>query len=179
MSGNVSNSVVKEILKEQKGMMTVEAAAIVPAISLILVGVVFLFLFFVDMAIAKSETIRIATETAAAWKTDGSPASGEYETDELLGRDIYFLASGDRSSLAGEAESRMTRRIGERLLITRLEQSTVTVKGQQVRAEAGLTLRWPLRGVEKIMGRLFSFSCRAVSPVDCWQEQLRLGACLQ
>ena len=46
MSGNVSNSVVKGILKEQKGMMTVEAAAIVPAVSLILVGVVFLFLFF-------------------------------------------------------------------------------------------------------------------------------------
>ena len=43
-------SVMRErLLREQEGMMTVEAAVIVPAVSFILVGVVFFFLFFLDI----------------------------------------------------------------------------------------------------------------------------------
>ena len=51
--------------------MTVEAAVIVPMIAMILVGIVFLFLFFMDMAAARSEAMRVAEETAAAWKISG------------------------------------------------------------------------------------------------------------
>ena len=39
----------ERLLREQEGMMTVEAAVIVPAVSFILVGVVFLFVFFLDI----------------------------------------------------------------------------------------------------------------------------------
>lgn len=168
----------KTILKEQKGMTTVEAVVIVPAISFILVGVVFLFLFFLDMSVVKSEAMRIAGETAAAWKTDASLVTGEFEADTLLSRDIYFLIIGGRDRLQSAAEQRMKDRIRERLLITRLNESSVTINMQKVKAEAGLYFRWPLRGVEEFMGNLLSFSCSVISPVDSWEEQLRLGASL-
>ena len=51
-------------------MMTVEAAVIVPMIAMILVGIVFLFLFFMDMAAAGSEAMRVAEEMA----NDPSPS---------------------------------------------------------------------------------------------------------
>ena len=79
--------------------MTVEAAVIVPMIAMILVGIVFLFLFFMDMAAARSEAMRVAEETAAAWKTDGELVTGEYEADTLLTRSIYFLVTGSREEL--------------------------------------------------------------------------------
>ena len=168
----------KTILKEQEGMMTVEAAVIVPAISFILVGVVFLFLFFLDMSVAKSEAMRIAGETAAAWKTNASLVTGEYEVNSLLSRNVYFLITGSRGKLEEEAEQRLTERIRERLLITRMNRISVTINMQRVKAEAGLRFRWPLRGVEDMMGNLLSFSCSVISPVDSWEEQLRLGASL-
>lgn len=168
----------KTILKEQEGMMTVEAAVIVPAISFILVGVVFLFLFFLDMSVAKSEAMRIAGETAAAWKTNASLVTGEYEVNSLLSRNVYFLITGSRGNLEDEAEQRLTERIKERLLITRMNRISVTINMQRVKAEAELRFRWPLRGVEDMMGNLLSFSCSVISPVDSWEEQLRLGASL-
>ena len=67
---------IKKFWREDRGMMTVEAAVIVPMIAMILVGIVFLFLFFMDMAAARSEAMRVAEETAAAWKTDGELVTG-------------------------------------------------------------------------------------------------------
>ncbi|HJC31597.1 MAG TPA: hypothetical protein H9934_05655 [Candidatus Anaerobutyricum faecale] len=168
-----------KIVKEEKGMMTVEAAVIIPAISFILVGIVFLFLFFLDMSAVKSEAMRVAGEAASSWKTDGSLVTGEYDEHALLTRNIYFLVTGSRKALTAEAEQRMTKRINERLLITRVDQSSVTINMQKVKAEAELHFRWPLRGVEKMMGQLLSFSCTTASPVDSWEEQLRLGASLR
>lgn len=170
---------LKKMIKEQRGMMTVEAAVIIPVVSFLLVGIVFLFLFFLDMSVVKSEATRIAGEAAAAWKTDGSLITGEYDEKGLLTRNIYFLVTGSRKALAAEAEQRMTERANERLLITKVNQSSVTINMQRVKAEAELYFRWPLRGVEKMLGQLLSFSCTVVSPVDSWEEQLRLGASLR
>lgn len=169
------DSLIK-VLREQKGMMTVESAAIVPVISFAVVGIVFLLLFFIDMSVAKSESMRIASETAAVWKTSGDLVTGEYESGQLLSRNIYFLMRGDRKDLEGKAEQRLTKRIRERLLITRLSQSTVTINLQKVTVDVELIFRWPLRSVEEIMGELTSFSCTSISPTDNWEEQLRLGA---
>lgn len=170
---------IKKFWREDRGMMTVEAAVIVPMIAMILVGIVFLFLFFMDMAAARSEAMRVAEETAAAWKTDGELVTGEYEADTLLTRSIYFLVTGSREELEAEAQKRLTDRVNERLLVTRLRESEVETGAGKVTVGVSLQFRWPLRGVEEIMGEMLSFSCTIVSPVDHWQEKLRLGASLQ
>lgn len=169
----------ERLLKEQEGMMTVEAAVIVPAVSFILVGVVFFFLFFLDISVAKSEAMRIASETAAAWKSDGSLITGVYDEEKLLSRDVYFLVSGNRSEMEGKAQKRMASRMDERLLVSKRKENSVTVRMNQVKVEAELCFRWPLPGVEKLMGELLFFSCTVESPLDNWEEQLRLGASLK
>lgn len=112
---------------------------------------------FLDMSAVKSEAMRVAGEAASSWKTDGSLVTGEYDEHALLTRNIYFLVTGSRKALTAEAEQRMTKRINERLLITRVDQSSVTINMQKVKAEAELHFCWPLRGVEKMMGQLLSF----------------------
>lgn len=167
---------LKRIVQKQGGMMTVEASVIVPVICLIFIGIVFLFLFFVDMSVAKSEVMRIASEAAASWKTGGDLSTGKYDSEELLSRNIYDLVTGEKKEMTAEAEKRLQRRINERLLITKIDDSAVDIGLWRVTARAALRFQWPLRSVEAIMGKWPSFSCSTVSPVDSWEEQLRLGA---
>lgn len=59
---------------DNQGMMTVEAACIVPIILMIIVIEIFFGIFLIDISSVKSETIRLADETADGmedrWKFD-------------------------------------------------------------------------------------------------------------
>lgn len=177
--GKEEDDMLKKVLQKQNGMMTVEAAVIVPLICFVFIGIIFLFLFFVDMAIAQSEGMRIASEISASWKTDGSLTTGEYDPKELLTRNIYFLVTGKREKLTMEAQNRLQDRLKKRLLVTKIEDSTAYVESWRVRVQTTLRLQWPLRSVEEIMGKWLSFSCTVDSFSDCWEEQLRLGASME
>ncbi|MCD8019310.1 MAG: hypothetical protein LUF92_06910 [Clostridiales bacterium] len=156
------------------GMMTVEVSFIVPMISCIIVGFIFVLLFFLDISVAKSEAMRIADETAAAWKTDGDLVTGDYEPKELLSRSIYFLTKNNRADLVSEAESRMSERINTRLSVMKLSESNVSIQSKMVKATVSLSFRWPLSWMEQLMGDSLSFSCEAKAPVDNWQDMLRM-----
>ena len=73
---------------DNRGMMTVEAACIVPSILMIIVIEIFFGIFLIDMSSVKSETIRLADETADVWKTDGNLIDGTYKPQQLL--KIFF-----------------------------------------------------------------------------------------
>lgn len=165
-------------LKKDGGMMTVEAAAIVPVISLVLAGVTLLFLFLLDISAAKSEVIRMAGETASAWKTGGELTTGDYQIEDRLGENSFFLTGSHEKELEQKAKERLIRRINERLVIARLHQGNVWFSMGRVKAEAELILCWPLTVMEEYFGKSFSFCCSAASPVDNWQEILRMGESL-
>lgn len=76
---------------DNRGMMTVEAACIVPIILMIIVIEIFFGIFLIDMSSVKSETIRLADETADVWKTDGNLIDGTYKPQQLLSRNKNFL----------------------------------------------------------------------------------------
>ena len=71
---------------DNRGMMTVEAACIVPIILMIIVIEIFFGIFLIDISSVKSETIRLADETADVWKTDGNLIDGTYKPQQLLSR---------------------------------------------------------------------------------------------
>lgn len=154
-------------------MITVEMAALIPFISLILVGIVFLFLFFLDISVAKSEAMRIADEAAATWKTNGNLVTGEYQEKELLSRKIDFLWNTKNNTFLRKAEKRLADRITERLLIATLYKSDVSMGMQNIKAEVQLTFQWPLKQLELFIGTPKTFCCLITAPVDNWQEWLR------
>lgn len=176
--GNGKEESRMDRIKKDGGMMTVEAAAVVPVLSLIVVGVTLLFLFFLDLSAAKSEAIRAAGEAASAWKTGGDLATGDYRIEDRLEEYTLFLTGSLEKELAQRAQERMIRRINERLVVGRLQHGDVRFAMGTVRAEAELILRWPLAGVEEYMGEHISFRCLAAAPVDNWQEVLRMGESL-
>ena len=75
---------------DNRGMMTVEAACIVPIILMIIVIEIFFGIFLIDMSVVKSETIRLADETADVWKTDGNLIDGTYKPQQLVVIKIFF-----------------------------------------------------------------------------------------
>ena len=110
---------------DNRGMMTVEAACIVPIILMIIVIEIFFGIFLIDMSSVKSETIRLADETADVWKTDGNLIDGTYKPQQLLSRNKNFLRHNNRGQLIGKAKARLTKRISTRLSGTTLCKNAI------------------------------------------------------
>lgn len=161
-------------LKKTGGMITVEVSVIIPIITLLITGVVFFLLFFVDMSAVKGETLLITNEVADCWKTEGELSSGDYREEKLLKRDVYFLIKNQRKALIKKAESRLNERLQERLMLTQITQKKVQIKANLVSAEVTVQFLWPLSRMAEYMGTEgLTFSCRSVSPVENQEEQLR------
>lgn len=163
-------------LAESDGRITVEVSVIVPVLSLLITGAVFLWLFFLDVAVARGETLRIVGEAASAWKNEGKLSDGQYEKNRLLNRNFYFLWQNQRASISKEAKSRMESRIKARLSVSTLKSGTIVFRGQHVVVKTEIGLSWPLPGINKIMGTSPYCTCTAVAPVDNWQEKIRRKA---
>ena len=61
---------------DNRGMMTVEAACIVPIILMIIVIEILFGIFLIAISSVKSEPIRLADAKADVWKTDGNSMDG-------------------------------------------------------------------------------------------------------
>lgn len=155
-------------------MITVEIAVIIPIITILIVGVVFMFLFFVDMAVVKGETVRITDEVADCWKTEAKLSTGEYKEEKLIKRDVYFLVKNKRAALISQAEKRLGERLKERLILTEIAGQSVKIQSDKVVATANVRFLWPLGNLFDYMGvEGLYFSGRSVSPIHNQEEQLR------
>lgn len=167
----------KQNLKKKmnnQGMMTVEAALIVPIILIIVTIQMFFCLFLIDMSVAKSETLRLADETAAVWKTDGKLADGTYKSRQLLDRNKRFLCQNTRSQLTGRARTRLTTRISSRLNRASLSEKKVSISGDKVSVNVSLRLEIPLWGSRKYTGMSgWTFQCKGSATLSNEEELLR------
>lgn len=157
-----------------KGMMTVEASVVVPIILIIVITQFFFGLFLIDMAVAGSETARLADETASAWKTDGKLADGTYSSQQLLLRNKNFLRKNNRGQLTGKARARLKKRLAARLNIASLDSYTVSISGNQVLVQASVHFGIPFLGGRKYTGiKGWTFTCRGRADINNEEELLR------
>lgn len=157
-----------------KGMMTVEAAVIVPIILIIVMVQMFFCLFLIDMSVAKSEALRLADETADVWKTDGELVDGRYKAGQLLSRNKKFLCKNARRQLTSKAKTRLTARISTRLNRALLGQSKVSISGDTVSANVTLQLSIPFWGSQKYTGISgWIFHCKGEATISNEEEILR------
>lgn len=164
------------VLRNKQGMITVEMSVIVPVIALLITAIVFLMLFFVDMAAVKGEVMLISNEVADCWKTEGELATGEYEDQTLIKRDVTFLMKNKRKSLVNQAENRLGKRLKERLLLTEITEKKVRIQLGQVVSKVTVRFMWPLGNISDYMGTEgFCFTCSSVSPLQNQEEQLRIA----
>lgn len=170
---NRENRKDKNILGNE-GMMTVEAAAIVPILLIIVIVQVLFSLFLIDMSVAKSEALRIAEETSAAWKTDARLADGSFESKQLISRNKNFLRQRDRSKLNTRAESRLRKRVLNRLNTASLSRYGVSIKGERVCTQVSVRYAVPFGGGKRyteISG--WTFTCKGKADIGNEEELLR------
>ncbi|MDD7114719.1 MAG: hypothetical protein PUH88_09705 [Lachnospiraceae bacterium] len=166
---------MKRVRKTKAGKITIEVSIIVPVISIILVGVVFLLLFFLDMSVVKSETVRISNEVASCWKADADLSTGDYAEEKLLKREVYFLVKNKRKALINRAEKRLEQRLKERLVVTGIKNKSVKLQIDRVVTSATIHFLWPLNNITDYMGtEELVFTCRSISPVENREEKLRI-----
>lgn len=135
-----------------QGMMTVEASVIVSIILIIIAVYLFFSLFVIDMSVAKSETLRLADEASAVWKTEGNLVDGEYDSYQLIKRNKSFLWKKSRDSLASKAKSRLQKRTSARLMVSSLKGCKVNIFGDRVRVQMSLSYKSPILGSRKYAG---------------------------
>ena len=159
---------------DNRGMMTVEAACIVPIILMIIVIEIFFGIFLIDISSVKSETIRLADETADVWKTDGNLIDGTYKTQQLLSRNKNFLRHNNRGQLIGKAKARLTKRISTRLSGTTLCKNGVSFSGDKVSASASIRFLIPVWGSREYTGTAgWTFTCKEKAVISNEEELLR------
>lgn len=135
-----------------QGMMTVEASVIVSIILIIIAVYLFFSLFVMDMSVAKSETLRLADEAAAVWKTEGNLSDGEYNPYQLIKRNKSFLWQKSRASLASKAKARLQKRTSARLMVSSLKGCKINILGDRVRVQMSLIYKSPILGSRKYAG---------------------------
>ncbi len=155
-------------------MITVEAAVIVPMLTILVVVCVFFFLFLLDMAAAKGEAIRSANETAAVWKTDGRLDTGEYPSASLLSRKEGFLLTADRTTLTKKAKKRLSGRLEKRVNVSKIGNCKVTIRGNTVHTRVELSFSLPFQGGKTYAGISgWKFFCNAAADLNNEEECLR------
>lgn len=165
---------MKKLHIGNKGMMTVEAAVIVPIILIIIVTQIFFSLFLIDMSVAKSEALRLADEAAAVWKTDGKLVDGDYVSQKLISRNKNFLRQRGRSSLVSKTKARLKKRILSRLNKSSLKICQASIRGDKVYTQISLQYGSPLRGSKKYAGISgWTFQCKGTAVISNEEELLR------
>lgn len=165
---------MKKLRLGNKGMMTVEAAVIVPIILMIIVTQIFFSLFLIDMSVAKSESLRLADEAAAVWKTDGKLVDGDYISQKLISRNKNFLRQRGRSSLISKTKARLKKRILSRLNKSSLKICQASIRGDKVYTQISLQYGSPLRGSKKYAGISgWVFQCKGTAVISNEEELIR------
>lgn len=166
-------------LRDERGMMTVEAALLFPIIVFVLVAIIVAMFFLIDVGVAKSETMRIAVEAADSWKEDGDCQTGKYE-DERLRYKIATIVPKSSDHTLSTARTRLTKRIKPRLFMGRLVSSKVVQKGDRIVVTAKIDmLPLPASAFRLFGGHGLDVTAKSEAPLDLRTEYLRIASLLK
>ena len=164
------------LIWNESGMMTVEVSVIIPALTMVITGLIFFSLFLLDMGVVKSEIQRAADETAIAWKTDGELSTGAYSLTGLFQRKTAQKIFSNNQELLNKARDRLHRRITARTCLVREMEADVHINGFYVCAGCRLGFRIPIRGIaDYLSGDHWTWYCSSRAMLDYVQEDLRLS----
>ena len=125
------------------GHITVEVALLLPIIVFLIVWLVFFMVFLLDMAVVKSEVIRVSDEAAAIWDKDGDLPTGKYEISKKQSGLSAIFSSGKAGNVQGKALSRLKKRVRTRLMLTSSHGQKVNVGRSKVSAQVSVRFSWP------------------------------------
>ena len=164
---------------QASGHITLEVAILLPGIVLYMVWLVFFMIFLLDMAVVKSEVIRITDEASVIWDKDGDLPTGEYKLP--LKQSIFssITSSSGSSKVQGKASSRLKKRIRARLMLTRCGGQKVSVGSSNVTAQASLSFSWPFPAALADNLHGLQFTGKGKAPVDDWKDQLRSASAIK
>lgn len=156
-----------------KGHITVEMALILPLLIFLIVWLVFFMIFLMDMSVVKSEVIRISDEASMIWDKKGELETGRYQLPSKASVISGVFTGGKSGGIQGKAVSRLKKRVRERLVMTSCKDIKVKVGASKVTARGSVRFRWPFPGYKPAKGGGFTFTGKAVAPVNNWEELLR------
>ena len=157
--------------REVSGHIIVEMAVLLPIIVLFMVWMVFFMVFLLDMAVVKSEVIRISDEAAAIWDKDGDLPTGKYKLSSKSF--LSDILSENRGKNREKASARLTGRMKARLMLTKASVRKVSVGRRKVMAQASVRFRSPFSGGYAGVLHGLEFTGKGVAPADDWKEELR------
>ena len=161
------------------GHIVLEVAILLPLIVLYMVWLVFFMIFLLDMAVVKSEVIRISDEAAVIWDKDGDLPTGKYKLPSKSSFFSGIVSSGKGGKVQGKASSRLKTRIRDRLSLTSCHGQKVRIGSGKVTAQASVRFSWPFSVAiaDNLSGP--TFTGRGVSPVNDWKDELRSASALK
>ena len=128
---------MKELLIQERGMITLEVSVLIPVMMWISCMILLFLMFLLDMSVAKSESERICSELAYAVKRGSDPVDGTFSLQRWFDK--------TQKTDVPEARNRLKRRLRERLCVARIRQVSIEVEEEEacVYIALGLPIRLP------------------------------------
>lgn len=166
---------IRSILGKDEGAVTVEASFIIPIILILVMGVLFISLFYIDMAVIKSEMMKTADHVAASWKVNGYIKDASYDRESLINRSMAYLMNPGGNEVSAKGQEELSSRLTGRLLVTRPETISVDISLYRVRVTVKARFAWPLSTIGKYFGgKGLTFHGETKILVDNREELLRI-----
>lgn len=163
-----------EMRKLEKGMMTVEAAFLLPLIFFLLVCILFFFFSCYEDGVAAGilrEEIQKASDVV---KTKGNPETGEYNISLLNQRKLSYLLNYDSGEIETQCKSNIKTRLSRQSLFGSNPKVTVEIKHGEITGKISSNIEIPVIGATEISGfSVFSVDQQVSETVRMPAEQIR------
>lgn len=148
----MSKMSAERILKDQRGMATIEMSFIIPIIFIIVLSVFYSMFYELDRSIAESVLSEEIIGVADIVKNNGEIESGRYEIADLNQRELFYMIKTNYPEVQKEAVSHLQENLKKRLLLSDVSSTFIRVKNKETNGEVGIQMEIPIPMMRQILG---------------------------
>ncbi len=145
------------ILKDQRGMATIEMSFIIPIILIIVLSIFYSIFYQLDRSIAESVLSEEIIGISDVVKNSGEIENGRYILSDLKNRELFYMLKATYPELQKEAVNQIQENLKGRLLLSKADLPTIHVKNKETEGEIRIQMDIPIVLIGQILGSKLSW----------------------
>lgn len=161
------------ILKDQRGIATIEMSFIIPMILIITLCIFYSIFYQLDRSIAESVLSEEIVGVSDVVKTNGEIENGRYVLSDLNNRELFYMLKMSYPELQKEAVNHIQENLDRRLLLSKASLILVDVKNRETEGEVRVQMDIPISMIGQILGSKLSWTYKMKIPHIEGVEEIR------
>lgn len=150
--GSRKYEAVQPVRQHECGMITLEAACIIPTILFVLVLVLCFFFYGLEIAVAEGTMREEMAKAADSVKTEGDYETGDYQIEKLNERKLLYLLNYGGGKTETKLKNAIEAKLAKRSLFGKDTKVEVAIKSGNVKATVISYVPIPILGSSELVG---------------------------